>query len=140
MNLKDYFENKYVEFIHYLCIKYHQKPTPFSKLKIIDVIKTKNSKITKSMWKYQRHHIDEMWISGVILASSEKEYHQGLSIVCSYEEHLFLHYLIVCSNQTSPNNGMLMQTSLSFWNKTIIKMSKKYDIIYLKDWALLLKS
>ncbi|MBU4691159.1 hypothetical protein [Mycoplasma zalophi] len=137
---KDYFVDKYVEFIKKLCIKYNQIPTPFEKLKISDFIKIKNYKVTSKMWKYQRHHIDEMWISGAILASMKKEYAQGLSVVCSNEEHLFLHYLIVCNNQTSPNDGMLMQTDLAFWDRVVKKMCQENNIIYNKNWTSLLSS
>ncbi len=87
-------------------------------------------------WIYHRHHIDEIIFSGAILKQNKLAYDQGLSIIVSIEEHLFLHYLIVCANTTYPNHGMLLSIDLNMalWEDVVQKYCEMYNIEYKTNW------
>ncbi|UUD36420.1 hypothetical protein NPA08_01105 [Mycoplasmopsis citelli] len=106
---------------------------PYKDLRIKDYVK--NYKISENSWKYQRHHVDEIFISGAELMLDKEKYNNGLSLIVSFEEHCFLHYLIVLSDLTNPNHGMLMQISLEQWDAIIRKQCYFFNVKYIEDWV-----
>ncbi|TQC51616.1 hypothetical protein E1I18_01780 [Mycoplasmopsis mucosicanis] len=106
----------------------------------------KNFKNEIGQWNFCRHHIDEIKISGAIFSKApemKKYYEIGKSILISFDEHLFLHYIIVMAQTTIPNNGMMIplqlwfndwNKSLDYWDKKVIQQCKKYSVPYVKDW------
>ncbi|WP_211305576.1 hypothetical protein [[Mycoplasma] phocae] len=137
--------NKYVK-IYYEIIDKLKNETdfkhvvmPFNKLRIKKYAKNFLEFKTK-VWYFQRHHIDEIKISGAIFRTLE-DYKYGEAILVSIEEHFFLHYLIVLAQTTYPNNGMLVQLSWSedtniinnkkeYWAKIAKKYCLKYGLEY----------
>ncbi len=114
----------------------------FNRIKIEKYYKNFRNEI--GQWNYQRHHINEIKISGAILKSDFNEnYKKDLAILVTFDEHLFLHYLIVMAKTTSPNDGMLVplnlwfkdeNKSIEYWDKKIQEMCIKYNVDYIRDW------
>ncbi|MDC4182175.1 hypothetical protein [Mycoplasma bradburyae] len=108
---------------------------PYKDLKpILKSLKNFKPKKYKNSWFYQRHHVDEIYCSGAILKEDQNLYDNGLCLIVNIEEHAFLHYLIVMSQTTIPNYGMLLQISLQQWDSINKKYCEKYNIPYIKNW------
>ncbi|WP_051617743.1 hypothetical protein [Mycoplasmopsis iners] len=125
--------NYYFKVVEQLLKKYNQIPTAYKDLKISNIV-GKNYKVNGN-WKYHRHHIEEIFLSGAFLQSDKEHYAQGLSLVVSIEEHSFLHYLIVNAGLTEPNDGMLMSISLTQWDTWAKEFCKIYNIPYDPCWT-----
>ncbi|UUM19687.1 MULTISPECIES: hypothetical protein [unclassified Mycoplasma] len=114
---------------------------PYSELNIQEYIKTKNPKIPNfyntngdSVYKYHRHHVDEIFLTKNDLISSNL-YNYGPSIIVTYQEHCLLHYLIVMAQLAKPNNGMLHVTcDFKNWDAIVQKMCNKLHIEYVEGW------
>ncbi|QDF64986.1 hypothetical protein FIV53_01540 [Mycoplasma nasistruthionis] len=122
-------------------LKYHnmRQPLPFDKLKIVNYYK--NYKLNETYgWKYQRHHIEEIYISGAILQTYKEAYAKGLSIIVTQEQHCLLHYLIVLAQTTIPNNGMLVQVDIATWDKFVKQQCEIFEVEYVPNWHDYLKS
>ncbi|MBZ4195633.1 hypothetical protein LAD73_02820 [Mycoplasma sp. 1331] len=106
----------------------------------------KNFRNEVGQWNYCRHHIDEIKISGAIFKNEptlSNYYKVEKSVLVTYEEHLLLHYLIVMSKITYPNNGMIVGLNFYFnnyakcveyWDKTVKKLCKEYSVPYDPEW------
>ncbi|MFV8475816.1 hypothetical protein [Mycoplasma sp. 1932B] len=138
VNVDYYYVKKYFEVIDKLIEKYkalepNYNVSIFKKLKISNYFE--NYRYLGDQWFYQRHHIDEIFISGVIYkAEYKEEYDNGLSIIVDIKEHAFLHYLIIMAQSTAPNNGMDIQVSREEWDEIIREYCEKYDCMYDQDW------
>ncbi|WP_051622790.1 hypothetical protein, partial [Mycoplasmopsis primatum] len=110
----------------------------YNKLKISNYYKNYRVKTSKGMmWKYNRHHIIEIYISGALLWNDSliaQKYLNTDSIIVTLEEHAFLHYLIVLSQNTFPNDGITNQISYGEWIKIIKKLCVEYNIPYIENW------
>ncbi|WP_262337581.1 hypothetical protein [Mycoplasma nasistruthionis] len=116
-----------------------RQPLPFDKLKIVNYYK--NYKLNETYgWKYQRHHIEEIYISGAILQTYKEAYAKGLSIIVTQEQHCLLHYLIVLAQTTIPNNGMLVQVDIATWDKFVKQQCEIFEVEYVPNWHDYLKS
>lgn len=105
-----------------------------------------NSRNEIGEWKYCRHHIDEIKISGAIYSQDidmMEHYKIDKTILITYEQHLLLHYIIVNANTTWPNHGMLkgianhfitFNDSFNYWNKVVKEMCNVYNIPYEENW------
>lgn len=91
-------------------------------------------------WFYNRHHIDEINISGAILKEDKVMYQTSGAMIVNYKEHALLHYIIVLTGKTAPNDGMLNMMSLQEWDIAIKEMCKDYDVPYVHNWRDYLKS
>ena len=96
-----------------------------------------NEEIENCGWKYNRHHIDEIKISGAILKETP-EYKTGEAIIVDLMEHLLLHYIIVMAKTTKPNYGMLMtlrtcDDPLETWEKYAKEGCQKFNIEFDKN-------
>ncbi len=118
---------------------------PYNEIKISKYYT--NFKNEVGQWNYCRHHIDEIKISGEIYKfhpDTKELYKTGNSILITFDQHLFLHYLIVMASTTMPNNGMLVplnlwfndtEKSIEYWSKKNKEMCKKYFVPYDDYWA-----
>ncbi|MFV8401048.1 hypothetical protein [Mycoplasma sp. 005V] len=133
-----YYVKKYFEVVDKLIEKYKglnpdYDVSIFKKLQISKYFE--NYRYRDEQWFYQRHHIDEIFISGAIFKSDFLEqYKNSLAIIVDMKEHAFLHYLIIMSQATGPNNGMDIQFSREAWDEIINEYCEKYDCIYDQDW------
>ncbi len=143
-NLNNLWVKKYYEIIKRF--KLEKSPvSKFNKLKINKYYKNYLNEV--GQWNYCRHHIDEIKISGAIYSAhpQTKEYYKtGDVILVTYEQHLFLHYLIVMAKTTMPNHGMIVglkfhfndaKKCIEYWDKVIQKMCEKYLVKYDKNWS-----
>ncbi|WP_211246931.1 hypothetical protein [[Mycoplasma] collis] len=110
----------------------------YKKLKISNYFINKREEKFYNNYLYQRHHIEEIFISGAFLQSNKLDYNNGLCLIVNIEEHAFLHYLIVKSRTTNPNYGMLIQLKLKDWSNIAKKYCKKYNIKYDRKWKKML--
>ncbi|CAT04704.1 Uncharacterised protein [Mesomycoplasma conjunctivae] len=140
-NMKDYPDQEYfIEQYFYFIEKLVKQNRPSDKYKNLKIGKYYKNFIVKdkflktNVWFYQRHHIEEISISGAILQANKEKYENGLSIILTWEEHAFVHYLIVCANTTLPNYGMLMQLDFTTWDQIAKKYCKEYNIKYIENW------
>ncbi|UUM20087.1 MULTISPECIES: hypothetical protein [unclassified Mycoplasma] len=141
LNLVNPWISTYVELLNKLKSKYGLTNFEnYSELHIKDYVQ--NEKIDElGVWKYQRHHIDEFVVSGATIIQNEQWYHQGLSLIVSFEEHCLLHYIIVMAGFTSPNDGMLFQTkTIQRWDQIVKEQCEIFGIKYVKNWTKYLSS
>ncbi|KDE42910.1 hypothetical protein [Metamycoplasma hyosynoviae] len=122
-------------------IKKMSKTNPiakFNELKISDYYKNYKVPTSKGMmWKYNRHHLIEINITGALINSKGLESRELINtpaIIVSLEQHAFLHYLIVLTQRTLPNDGIRLQISDHEWDKIIQEQCKIYDIPYISNW------
>ncbi|ATP59955.1 hypothetical protein [Mesomycoplasma dispar] len=133
-NDQKYFISQYFDFIK----KLNRPIKPYSELQIREYAKNyqvllKNN-IRNKIWFWQRHHIDEIHTSGAILMANKEVYDKGLTVIVSWKEHAFLHYLIVNAETTSPNFGFLMMVNFEIWDEVARDFCKKYNIKYVPNW------
>ncbi|MBN0970520.1 hypothetical protein [Mycoplasma phocoeninasale] len=138
--LKKNSDNKYVKIYYEIIQELNSDKSefihiikPYNKLAIRYYANNSLDPKTK-LWKYQRHHIDEIKISGAIF-SRMKEYRTSDAILVTAEEHFFLHYLIVMAQTTTPNAGILRQwesleQGLEYWVEMARKYCLKYNLKY----------
>ncbi|MCV3754328.1 hypothetical protein [Ureaplasma zalophigenitalium] len=106
---------------------------PFKSLKCSDY--QKNYRLPNGQWKYQRHHIDEINISGLVLkVRFPDEYKNSEAIIITFEQHLLLHYIIVNARTTYPNNGMLKQTGVDEWDAIVQLECTEHQVPYFSGW------
>ncbi|WP_427867458.1 hypothetical protein [Mycoplasmopsis arginini] len=118
---------------------------PYNEIRISDYYTNFKNEI--GQWNYCRHHIDEIRISAQEFSSKESgmyEYYKiSESILINFDQHLFLHYLIIMAKTTSPNDNMLYQLnrtfdddkkSFEYWDNIIQKYCQEYAIPYRKTW------
>lgn len=118
------------------------RPTgPYNKLDIKKYYV--NERVGVYGFRYNRHHIEEITISGAFFKDM-LEYKTAEAIIVDYHEHFLLHYIIVLAETTSPNHGMTqpmtmggmsMSAAVAEWDKLVIEACKKYNIEYVKDWT-----
>lgn len=110
----------------------------FNNLKISNYFKNYKIKTTQGLvWKYNRHHIIEINISGAELWNNplvNKKFINTESIIVTLEEHAFLHYLIVLTQRTYPNDGITNQVSYNEWNAIIENQCVKFNLPYITNW------
>lgn len=97
------YNKKYNDFVKNL--KINRPVGPFNKLKIKDYFT--NERLEYGIWKYQRHHLKEITISGATYKTMP-EIQTDDAILVDYIEHFLLHYLIVLAETTTPNHGMII--------------------------------
>ncbi|HKM29907.1 MAG TPA: hypothetical protein VJZ51_04050 [Bacilli bacterium] len=94
-------------------------------------------------WRYSRHHIDEINISGATLKDMP-EFKTGDSIIVDFNERFLLHYMIVLAGNTMPNHGMvtpLIKSGLTSaeaikkWDELVVEACKTYNIEYVPGWT-----
>ncbi|WP_406615111.1 hypothetical protein ACJA25_02690 [Mycoplasmopsis hyopharyngis] len=111
----------------------------YNELKISDHYKNYRIPTSKGMmWKYNRHHLIEINITGALInskAPEAKELINTPAIIVSLEQHAFLHYLIILSQRTFPNDGLRLQISDYEWDKFIQEQCKIYQIPYIPNWT-----
>lgn len=131
---------KYYSFIEYLK-KVRGRPVgTYNNMPIRNYYK--NIKIPPFGWKYNRHHIKEIKISGAIYKNL-KEYQTDEVILVDYIEHYLLHYLIVLAGTTTPNYGMVMPLigegytmpeAIIEWDSLVARHARRYRIEYVPNW------
>ena len=102
-------ENKWIEKYHNVINSLKEQGRPTGVFSTLDIKKHyKNERVESCGWKFNRHHIEEISISGTRLKKLP-QYETGEVIIVDLTEHLLLHYIIVMAGTTKPNTGMLMQ-------------------------------
>ncbi|WP_427902860.1 hypothetical protein [Metamycoplasma alkalescens] len=108
--------------------------------------RNRNSKNEIGQWNYCRHHIDEIRISGAIFKehpATSEHYKTADAILITFDQHLFLHYIIVMAQTTYPNNGMIVplysffkdaDKNFLYWDKKVQELCQKYSVPYYSDW------
>ena len=129
--------------VYYELIEKLKETRPVGPYKKLDIKKYyTNERVGIYGWKYNRHHIDEIDISGAILKEIP-EYNTMDTIIVDYFEHFLLHYIIVLAQTTSPNHGMIVPLvqggmnvleAIHEWDKIVVESCKKYNIEYVEDW------
>lgn len=113
----------------------------FGKLKINKYYK--NSKNPPYGWLFNRHHIEEIDISGSELEKDIERYKKGTAIIVKTNEHLLLHYIIICAKTTNPNHGMLIPIvrsgiskaeAIVKWDRKMRYMTGFFDVPFNEDW------
>lgn len=93
-------------------------------------------------WEYNKHHIEEINISGAKLKNMP-EYITGQAIIVDFMEHYLLHYIIVLAQTTVPNHGMIVpmvrggmsvSNAILEWDELVMEACKKYEIEYVPNW------
>lgn len=131
-------ENKWVNVYHDLIETLKKQGRPVGAFKSLVIKKHyTNEKVENCGWKYCRHHIDEISISGSDL-KAKPEYETGEAIIVDVVEHSLLHYIIVCANTTTPNHGMLLmfraEDPLDTWEEFAKEGCKKFNIEFDENW------
>ncbi|MDR2719337.1 MAG: hypothetical protein LBC03_00835 [Nitrososphaerota archaeon] len=132
-------ENKWVKIYYELIETLKKQGRPFGVFKSLNIKSHYvNEIVGQCGWKYARHHIDEIKISGALLKNMP-EYQTGQAIIVDLTEHLLLHYIIVMANTTNPNHGMLVYLQhcddpLATWEKYATEGCKKFAIKFDKNW------
>ncbi|MCL2642988.1 MAG: hypothetical protein FWD52_05720 [Candidatus Bathyarchaeota archaeon] len=133
-------ENKWVKIYYELIETLKKQGRPLGVFKSLNIKSHYvNEMVGQCGWKYARHHIDEIKISGAILKDMP-EYQTGQAIIVDLMEHLLLHYIIVMANTTEPNHGMLVYLQycddpLATWEKYAIAGCKKFAIEFDENWT-----
>lgn len=139
-NLSNKWVKTYYDVIEQLINVYSRKIDNFNKLKKYFRNGEIKNHLTDYGWKWCRHHIDEIKISGSIYQSKFRDlYDTGVSILITVEEHFLLHYIIVMADQTFPNNGMLISLSKfdnpkNEWDQIVQKMCQIFNVEYDSSW------
>lgn len=112
----------------------------FDKLKIKQYYK--NVQNPPYGWEYNRHHIDEIKISGAVIKETP-EYNTGECLIVNTIEHYLLHYIIVMAETTKPNHGMLeslrqsgmnLIDAIDKWEKIAKEGCASYNIEFDPEW------
>ncbi len=113
------------------------RPTgPYKDLTIKDYYD--NRQIYKNVWLYNRHHIDEIRISGSRLKLMS-DYKDRKAIIVDFTEHALLHYLIVMAQTTNPNTGFMLNFGghndpIGEWETYIKRGCQEFGIAFDARW------
>ncbi|WP_369085937.1 hypothetical protein AB5V95_00345 [Metamycoplasma spumans] len=117
---------------------------PYNEIKISKYHTNFKNEVGQS--NYCKHHIDEIKISEAIYKfhpDTKELYKTGNSILITFDQHLFLHYLIVMASTTKPNSSMIMHLNswfndlnkcIEYWDKKNREMCVKYSVPYINQW------
>lgn len=136
---RKFFESEYEKLIK-LLVKKGRVIKPFNKLKISDYYD--NRRVNRFGYLYQRHHINEIYISGAFYKELPS-YKTDNAILVDYIEHFLLHYLIILAKTTTPNYGILtpllrsglsLDESLDFFYELVRDNYERYNLVFIKDF------
>lgn len=131
--------NKWVKIYYDLIENLKIKGRPFGPYNSLVINKYYiNEQIENCVWKYSRHHLAEIEISGAKLKNLPG-YQSGDAIIVDLIEHCLLHYLIVMAKTTSPNHGMVLmfkktENPIATWEYYIKEGCKKFNITFDENW------
>ncbi|UUD35981.1 hypothetical protein NPA08_03420 [Mycoplasmopsis citelli] len=124
----------YTNFIPYKTYKEQEKDNKIPGNYFLKKYRPLKSDTIKFVWKFNMHHIDEIYYTSSDLKKL-KIYDNGLSLKVSFEEHCFLHYLIVLANFRDIHGGVLYALKDPQKIDEIIQQQcQVFNIEYVSNW------